>query len=332
MMFDGRNKNNTKRSVAWWFAMMLMYHASNAALPLLSDQEASQASVLDMKHFLPADTYSARWIFSGIVSDEKGEQYGYFFQMTRDGTLFHSSAALFDAQTKAVIFQDEEHATLEEATAYHWQVGHAFLRFNAINDSWVFGVKTADKKGFNFKIDMLKQPESSPAEEALRSDVAVVVSQTNSLNGHLHLDDTHGEQFVTAKHAWFRQISMTTLQDVPHLVNGVLCHFDDDSGFYAINLSEEDALQGAMAGGFDAQGLALQMSQFVHVKQLPEGAWDIQVPSPKLHLMLSNYTLQHQMTAGFVSGRTPGFCLLSHENISEAASVVANLKRHDALG
>ncbi len=273
----------------------------------------------ELTHFLPTDVTHVHWIFSGVVTNEQGEQYGYFFQMERDGTAFHSTAALFDAQTKSVVFQDENRSTLDNPLPYRWQVGHSFLRFNPINDSWVFGVKTEDKKGFNFKIDMLNQPDNHPMEEGLRPGMAVVVSQTNSLNGHIRLGDGREEQFVTAKHAWFRQMWMTTIQEESHPVSGVLCHFDDGSGFYSVNLPESDAVRGAMAGRFDTKGSPAEMSQFIHIKQLPEGPWDIDVPSPNLHVVLSEYIKQNSVIAGFVTGGVaPGFCLLSDDTLGHA--------------
>ena len=277
------------------------------------------ADVVDeLSHFLPTDEGQVHWIFTGVVSNEQGEQYGYFFQMERDGTAFHSTTALFDAQTKAVVFQEDSRAELADVLPYRWQVGASFLRFNPINDSWVFGVKTKDKKGFNFKIDMLNQPNSYPMEEGLRPGMAVIVSQTNSLNGHIRLKEGHEEQFVTAKHAWFRQMWMTAAQEESHPVSGVLCHFDDGSGFYSVNLAAPDAIRGAMTGRFDTKGMPAEMSQFIHVKQLPEGPWDIQVPSPNLHVVLSEYMKQNSVVAGFVAGEAPGFCLLSDDTLGHA--------------
>jgi hypothetical protein len=287
-------------------------------LCLLSGWVWSDAMDDQPLHFLPADVNQVHWIFSGVVANEQGEQYGYFFQMERDGNAFHSTAAVFDSQTKAVIFQDESRAVLDNPSTLRWQVGHAMLRFNPINDSWIFGVKTADKQGFNFKIDMLKQPDNHWIEEGLRPGMAVVVSQTNALNGHIRVENGHDDQFVTAPHAWFRQM-WTTIQEAPHPVSGVLCHFDDGSGFYSVRVPEPDATQGALAGWFDPNGLPLAMSQFIRIKQLPEGPWDIRVSSPNVHVVLSDYMTKNSVVAGFVTGAdSPGFCLLSDDSLGKA--------------
>ena len=271
---------------------------------------------LESPHFVPANAAEARWVFSGVVEGEAGEQYGYFFQMDRLDHTFRSRAALFDVQTKAILIQDEGEAEIADPSTYGWHVGHAFLRFNAITDSWVFGFKQANKAGFNFKVAMLKPSEVLPHEQSLRSGISVLVSQTNSLNGHIKSQDGREEHFVTAGQAWFRQTSVTTPQSSTHAVKGVLCRFDDGSGFYSVNLPEEDALRGAMAGRFDAKGVAEPMSQFIDVKALAEGKWGIHVPSPNQQILVSAFMQQEAVVAGIaeVADKT-GFCLLSEDTL-----------------
>ena len=267
-------------------------------------------------HFSPARSAEARWVFSGVVESEAGEQYGYFFQMDRLDHTFHSRAALFDVQTKAVLIQDDGEAEIADPSTHRWQVGHAFLHFNPITDSWVFGFKQTNKAGFNFKVDMLKPSEALPEEQKLRSGISVLVSQTNSLNGHIKSHDGRDEHFVTAGQAWFRQTSVTTPQSSTHAVKGVLCRFDDGSGFYSVNLPEEDALRGAMAARFDAKGVAGPMSQFIQVETRDDGKWGIHVPSPKQNVLISAFMQQDAVIAGIAEeGDKTGFCLLSEDTL-----------------
>ncbi len=269
--------------------------------------------------FLPAESTHANWAFSGVVVSESGENYGYLFQMQRDDNQFHVIVALFDAQTKAVLFRDDSHAIITDPNIYNWHVGHSFLRFNPINASWIFGFKDQDKKGFNFKVDMLKQPEHDQATQNLRQGVEFVVRQTGQLNGHIQAGIDSKEQFVTAKSAWFRQIWLTNHQDKSHQLSGVLCRFNDGSGFYSMNMPEPDALRGAIAGWFDAQGMPLVMSQFINVKQTPEGgSWHIRIASPNLHFILTDSLQQNSVVAGFVDEKNKqGFCMLSNDAIGE---------------
>ena len=264
--------------------------------------------------FLPTDAKHASWVFSGVVSNETGENYGYFFRMQRDADQFHSIAALFDGQTKKVILLEESDAVIHDSLPYNWHVGRSFMRFNPINDSWIFGLQTHDNKGFNFKVDLLKQTESIPPVQSLRQGVDLLVNQTSHLNGHLEAGNDSKEQFVTAKNAWFRQVRSSTAQDKSHPFSAVLCRFNDGSGFYSVNMIEPDTLRGAVAGWCDGQGVSARMSQFINVKQSPDGPWHIRVASPQLHLVLSDFIEQHAVVAGFIAeGGTPGFCMLSNE-------------------
>lgn len=268
--------------------------------------------------FLPVESTDANWVFSGMVADESGDRYAYFFQMQRHGNDFHSIAALFDAQSKAMVLMDEGDANITDPERNNWHTGHSFLRFNAINDSWIFGIKTVDKKGFNFKVDMLNQPEHNPVAQGLRAGVDVIVSQTGQLNGHVQVDDEQNEQFVTEKNAWFRQIWLSNPQPQRHQLSSVLCRFNDGSGFYSMNMLEPDAVRGSVAGWFDTHGLPSTMSQFIHVKETPDGAWHIRVTSPKLHLTLSDAIKQHSVVAGFVTEKdNQGFCVLNKDAMGE---------------
>ncbi len=275
---------------------------------------ADEDDKIEVPEFIPASAAHANWIFSGVVTNENEENYGYFFQMQRDDEKFHAIAALFDAQSKRIILLDEGYAAIDNPTAYNWQVGRAFLRFNTINNSWIFGLKTKDKKGFNFKVDMLNQTESKPVTQDLRPGVELIVSQTSHLNGHVQIGEDAKEQFVTAKNAWFRQVWLSENQEKTHPFSGVLCRFNDGSGFYSVNIREADALRGAVTGSCDSQGMSTVISQFINVDETKDGAWHIRIASPKHHLVLSDVTKQNSVVAGFVTeGDKTGFCMLSKD-------------------
>jgi hypothetical protein len=286
-----------------------------ACLAMFISSSLYAADVVEPIESLPLDPVHANWAFSGVVTSESGENYGYFFQMQRDGDQFHTIAALFDGQNKQPILLDESQAVIPHSTPYNWHVGRAFLRFNPINDSWIFGLKTQDKKGFNFKVDLLKQSETTiPAALDLRPGVELLVNQTSHLNGHIQAGGDSKEEFVTSKNAWFRQIWLKDNQEKSQPFTGVLCRFNDGSGFYSVNMSESDALRGAVAGWCDEQGISAVMSQFINVKHDAKGPWHIRVASPSLHLVLSDFVEQNSVIAGFVAeGKAPGFCMLSKE-------------------
>ncbi|CDZ77461.1 hypothetical protein BN59_01744 [Legionella massiliensis] len=272
------------------------------------------------KNSVSSNALQAYWVFSGIVTNENGEHYDYYFQMQRKDTQFHALATLIDSQSKAVLLFEESDATVENFVATNWHVGKIFMHFNPINNSWVFGVKTKENKGFNFKVDMLGQTKITPLNHDLRSGVELSVNQTGRLNGHLQTDEKSSkDQFVTAAKAWFKQIWVSKSQDTMHPLTGVLCQFNDGSGFYAVNLQEPDALRGAVAGWRDVQGTAIPMSQFVSIKENEAGQWSIQISSPKVLLSLQDALAKtgekHQLIAGLTEGDRPGFCTISRDEI-----------------
>ena len=284
-----------------------------ACVALLISSSLYAADVVEPIEPLPLDPIHANWAFSGVVTSESGENYGYFFQMQRDGDEFHTIAALFDGQNKQPILLDESQAVISQPTPYNWHVGRAFLRFNPINDSWIFGLKTEDKKVFNFKVDMLKQDDTIPAALDLRPGVELLVNQTSHLNGHIQAGKDSKEEFVTSKNAWFRQVWLKENQEKSQPFRGVLCRFNDGSGFYSVNMLEADALRGAVAGWRNEEGISAVMSQFINVKQDVKGPWHIRVASPSLHLVLSDFIEKNSVIAGFVTeGKAPGFCMLSN--------------------
>ncbi len=265
--------------------------------------------------FMPTDSLHVNWLFSGLLSTEGGDELAYFFQLQRDGTQYRTVAAIFDMQTQALIFQDESQAEILQADGYRWSVGNAILRFNPINASWVFGVMTASKQGFNFKMDLL-DVETPLIKEDLRPELSVLATQTHALNGHIRVSHMPDEQFVMAKRAWFKQTWITSEQFEPHAIDSILCHWDDGSSLYSIQLPEADATIGAMAGLLNAAGETVPVSQFVSVQQLANGPWDIRVPSSSLHLILSQYTQHSGLVAGFSKDKAAGaFCVLGQDHL-----------------
>ena len=272
----------------------------------------------DTERLIPTDSKYADWVFTGLVSTDSGDQFGYFFQLERADTHFKSNVVLFEQQTGKPILQEQSEATLGEPGKYNWQVGNTFLRFNPITESWIFGMQTKEKKGFNFKVDMLSQPEKKPGAKTLRSGIEVIVNQTSRLNGHIDMSAERQNLFVTAKHAWFQQLWLTQKQDKEHPFFSVLCRFNDGSAFYSVNMREEDARQGAITGAYDAKGKPVVVSQFIHLKQDNKTQdWHIRLASPKMHLVFSDLLPDNQsLHAGFVEHENKsGFCSLQKEQL-----------------
>lgn len=287
----------------------------------VGSEEPKPAEIEKTENTITFDALQADWVFSGIVNNENGERYHYYFQMQRKNSQFHTIAMLHNGENKDVFLFEESDTTIEHPENLNWHVGRTFMQFNPINNSWVFGVKTKAHKGFNFKIDTLKQTAYTPTTQHLRTGVGLLVTQTGRLNGHLQMGEGTKEQFVTAPKAWFKQIWVSKPQESLHSLVGVLCQFNDGSGFYSVNLQEPDALRGAVAGWRDDQGSPVSMSQFVSVKEKKDNVWQIHIPSPKVKLSiedaLATKNEKHQLVAGLTDEKMPGFCTISKDEVGQ---------------
>ncbi|KTD10714.1 hypothetical protein Lgra_1680 [Legionella gratiana] len=300
------------------FLFLIIFHTSTGLFATETEKtlQPQQQSI---------DPMIGSWTFSGMVKNESGDKYGYFFEMQRQGIDFYAKAALIDGQTNELVFFYERKEKIEQPTSLDWHVGDSFMRYNPINDSWIFGVMETDKKGFNFKVDMLKQANHNETL-ALRPGIQLQAVQTSQLNGHLRIDDK--EQFVTGNKTWFGKLILSNDQKDSHKINTTFCHLNDDNGFYSANLKEKDATSAAVAGWLDPLGNKVKMSQFISIKSLDHDQCMLRVNYPKLNLKLTN-TLkdknQLNSIAGFSKESKGAFCVVMQQSFSQNKRVAQNI-------
>jgi hypothetical protein len=256
----------------------------------------------------------ASWTFSGTVTNESGDKYGYFFQMQRQGSDFHVKTALVNGQSNQLVLFYENQAVLTDSKPFNWHVGSSFMRFNPINDSWIFGAKLDEGKGFNFKVDMLQQANQSGERLVLRPGVELEALQTSRLNGHIKINSEQNEEFVTGNNAWFGKVWFSKKQKAPHKINTTFCRLSNDNGFYSANLKEADATGAAVAGWRDPSGKKIKMSQFVSIKSLEDNQCLLHVGLPRLSLTLKNTLTSDKnmplFVAGFSKNNPKSFCFV----------------------
>lgn len=274
-------------------------------------EESNQPIKLD-------DPKVGSWTFSGMVTNESGERYGYFFQMQKQGSNFHAKTALIDGQTNKLVFFYEGDETIAQPNPLNWHVGRSFIRYNPINDSWIFGVQPEDKKGFNFKVDMLQRVNNDTDTLTLRPGVELQALQTSHLNGHVQIGDNNEEQFVTGNKTWFGKLWFTKDQKNAHDISTTFCKLDNDNGFYSANLKEADATGAAVAGWRDALGNRVKMSQFISIKSLKKDQCLLSLALPKMNLKVFN-SLKHEekdthLVAGFSKENSNDFCFVTEQS------------------
>ena len=257
-----------------------------------------------------------------MVTNESGDRYGYFFQMQRQGSDFHAKTALIDGQTNKLVLFYEGNENIDKTTRLDWHVGRSFIRYNPINDSWIFGVKAEDKKGFNFKVDMLKQDSNNEDETLiLRPGVELQALQTSRLNGHIQTGADNKEQFVTGNNAWFGKLWFSKDQNSAHDISTTFCRLSNDNGFYSANLKEADATGAAVAGWRDATGNKVKMSQFISIKSLDKDQCMLHLGLPKLNLKVLNTLKQEENSpmsvAGFSKENPKGFCVVTEQSFKK---------------
>jgi hypothetical protein len=259
------------------------------------------------------------WVFSGMVTNEQAERYGYYFELQRKGEKFRILSALVNMEKKSLVFVEENEANVQDVSGLNWQVGHSYLGFNPETHRLSFGVKNLAEQGFSFKIDTLAEPISATHPQILRTGLALNVMQMGRVNGHIYLGKDHVDEFVTAKQTWFRQLTTQVhgQTEKNHNLTNVLCQFDDGSGFYAANMPTSDALRGFVAGWRDPAGKPVKMSQFVKITQDIPHEWNLSASFPAFHVRFSDLLdKQHpigEIAAGIVVGDKSGFCTAGKE-------------------
>ncbi|MDF1757060.1 MAG: hypothetical protein P1U74_02010 [Legionellaceae bacterium] len=280
----------------------------------------------DKNEHIPTNLKHASWVFSGMVENEFGEFYNYLFQMQRNENDFLAIVAIFDFQTKKIIFHEESTSKIQNPEEFPWVVGNTFLRFNNITNSWVFGYKGNNSYNFNFKVNMLKRPEEAPVTNFFRDGLSFEVVQAGQLNGHIRVQKDGKDQFVTAKNTWFRQVWVTHPNSLQHL-KGLLCTLDDGKGLYAMRVFDSSSLQDTIAGLFDSEGKSFAVSQFISVDKNNDDAWKINIPTPKMDFFLKVAYQKSDLIAGFISNdNTRGFCLLSQDETDPTSATIASIK------
>jgi len=267
--------------------------------------------------FVPTDSSHANWLFSGLLTNENGDQYGYFFQVERAGNHVHATSALLDGQSKQLIVFEDTETEVKDPSVLNWKMGRMFMRFNPITESWIFGLKANGNAGFNLKADMLSRLRTQPIED-LRKGIDLIVGQTSRVNGHIYPSEDAKEEFVTAAHNWFRQVWQSEAQDKYHPFSGVLCQNSEGDSFYSVNMRESDAHRGAVTGAYNAKGQAQNISQFVSVKLGDDNLWHIRVPSPKQAISFTNLLKDASVVGGFSKQNDSlTFCIITRDSLAK---------------
>lgn len=271
--------------------------------------------------FLHPVAATETWTFSGIVFDESNERYGYSFLVLREGNLFKVVTQVVSMGTGKELFHylAEKEIQNSDQQGVNLKIDNAFLRYNEVNDSWVFGVNQT--QGFNFRVEANQKYRYQVEHVA---GVSFYSLQGMRVNGQLSLSDKN--VFVVAKNAWLSHQWRDPLSNLYH-INRVYCRFGEDKGLLLeqINEGKQRLFDGATL--LDASGKQDSVSQFVQLNKLQNSKWEIHVLSPKLDLIvegvspldLKNPYGSLSLYAGIIQKApsvTGGFCILTEDKPS----------------
>lgn len=270
----------------------------------------------------PSANVNASWMFTGVASNEDNQAYYYYFQLTYNNGLASVQILLVDAVNKRKIhyaFQQRKKSIQDLANI---EVARAFLRFNAINNSFVFGLKNKAQQGFNFRVELLEQPENTASEKELSKGLSLKVINPKRMNGHIHWGKNIKEEFVTADVNVYRDVSSDLQVPLSSKLLGVFCFLKDGNRFYNIQLPEEKAKSASQTQWTDSKGESVAVSQFIQIKSINHSKIKVSLKIPKIQLTIDELSLQReeaaQLRAGFATqnNHTVGFCYLDSVNFN----------------
>ena len=254
------------------------------------------------------------WTFAGLASNEDKQVYYYYFQLGFNESMTSVQVLLVDAINKRQIryFLKQKKSKTQDLS--HWEVGRAFLRFNAINNSYVFGLKNKASQGFNFRVELLNSTEQDDNEKELSKGIRLKVVNPKQMNGHIRWGKSSQEEFVTADVNVYRDLSKEAHSPLTAALEGVFCFLNDGNRFYSVQLHDEKAKSASQTQWITPQGEARLVSQFIQIEHLQDTHTQLGLEIPKTQLTIDDTLLQPEgrphLRAGcaFNKNKIVGFC------------------------
>lgn len=260
------------------------------------------------------------WYIAGLVENDGGFHYGYYFVVLREGEVFNVFANIMDLKTGKLVFSEKEesHISIGERLGINLKMKDAFLRYNDINDSWVFGWDKSP--GFNLRLESLAHGEYRISH---LDGVSFYSLQSKRVNGQLTIGEKN--EFVTAKNAWLtHEWSDQLSHDL--MIQRLMCRLYDGRGLMLMRGYKEKKVTFDLALLLEANGDNAPVSQFSVVSQANPSLWDVSLLSPKIRFKIETPTPQamkhdHEV-AYFYSGlvrstdnQVEGYCLISKDEM-----------------
>lgn len=275
------------------------------------------------------------WMFTGEAETEEGNKYAYMFQLRRDNDTMSVFANIVDLATQKQVLQYKhknqkpflKKESKDSDEPMSWKVGKAFVKYDPISDSWIFGVLD-DKNSFNFRVKgvrnyVLNGKEGYLVQEkGTKNFQASYSAQSMNMNGHLTLEGK--SSFVTGKNSWFEHRWGTALSRHNATKYALItCRFNDNTGlmlyewFGSKEFWPERLKTGTYQNAFDEKVL---LSNFSLTKLMSRTAktnqWRISIPALKMNISASGdvipgYDAKYNIV--HIKNNKEGYCFLSEK-------------------
>ncbi len=263
------------------------------------------------------------WVFTGEVENEEGNQYAYMYLLKRNKDTWGVFANIVDLTTQKEVLRYKDKSPKPEISSsdewMQWKVGKAFMKYNVISDSWLFGLLD-EKNGFNFRLKgvrtyvlngdngYLVHKKGTPHVEASYS------AQSMSINGHLTLDGK--SSFVTGKNSWFEhRWGMVLSRQNATKYALITCRFNDNTGlmlyewFGSKDFWPNHLKTGTYQNALDKKVL---VSTFWLTKT-KTNKWFISIPGLKINIAAEGDSIPEYDVIQVKKSNKEGYCFVSEK-------------------
>lgn len=264
------------------------------------------------------------WSFTGEAETEDGNKYAYMYQLKRTHEMLRVFANIVNLNTQKEVLRYKHKrkisaTSLSESEPIQWKVGKAFMKYNAISDSWLFGILN-DENGFNFRLKGVRNYVLNGKEGYLvqgkdtKNFEASYSAQSMNINGHLTLDGK--SIFVTGKNSWFEhRWGMVLSRHNATKYALITCRFNDNTGLMLYEwFGSEDFWPVRLKTGTYQNALdkKILVSNFSLIKSTKTQHWLISIPALKINISAATDTIPEYDVIQ-VKNNKEGYCFVSEK-------------------
>lgn len=317
---------NLKRKIASF--LMLSFFGCLAIAAVEPTKVNSTSIVFPLDHGEHEKATTETWMFTGEFEIENGEKYAYMYKLKRNQKeykVFTNIVNISVSNSKPLLNYKATSSTQEvfkKKGKYYWKIKNAFMKYDAIADSWFFGVLD-DKNGFNFRVKGIRAYVLNGSKgyitklhknNTIEAFKASYSAQSMSINGYLTIENK--SNFVTGKNSWFQHSWGVTLPGHRAAKYALItCRFSDNTGLmlYEWFGKEKRWPVNLKTGTYqDALDKKTLLSHFSLAKSSKTQEWTISIPALNINIAgLSDAIPEYDVIQ--VDSNKKGYCFVNQK-------------------